>query len=307
MRQGWAEILLFVLTGLVAVGGLLVTVARDEAPAVLETPVVQAEIEEEAVGGRAPIVADKPLVEDWPGAQASVQGLVLGSIGSKLFIQSGIHTLEVSYQGPARPREGERVMMVLVREPDKSLRAVNLGRVSVATRDSVARVERWRETNGALEPNPEALALWIREFNPRVKESKADRLARLLLKHAKKQRLDPAMFVALVATESAFNERAVSSAGARGLGQLMPGTARGLGVRNSFDAEQNLGGSSRYLRQMLDSGITRGQERLALAAYNAGPGNVSRYGGVPPFPETRHYIRVVQKRQQGLQRYFALK
>ncbi len=304
MRQGTVELLLFLLVGLLALGGLLLTVDSPE-PRVSE-PEPPPEVVQEEVGGRAPIVADKPLVGNELGDQASVQGLVLGSVGHTLFVQSGIHTLQVTYT-ERHPRVGERVIMMLVRQPDRSLRAVNLGRVAVATRESLAQSKRWREKTGSsLEPDPEALALWIREFNSRVGAGRAKHLAELLLKHAREQQLDPALFVALVATESAFNHKAVSSAGARGLGQLMPGTARGLGVRNSFDPDQNLSGSSRYLRQMLNMKITGGQQRLALAAYNAGPGNVTRYGGVPPFRETRNYIRVVEHRQQGLQRYFSL-
>ncbi len=91
--------------------------------------------------------------------------------------------------------------------------------------------------------------------------------------------------------ESAGDPLAVSPAGARGLMQLMPGTADSLGVRDSFDPEQNLAGGVRYLRQLLDR--FGGDERLALAAYNSGPGTVERYGDVPPYRETRDYVRRV--------------
>lgn len=99
--------------------------------------------------------------------------------------------------------------------------------------------------------------------------------------------VDPALLRALVQAESGFNPLAVSPAGAKGLTQLMPGTAAALGVTDPFDPSQNLNGGARYLRQMLDE---FGDIRLALAAYNAGPGKVRRHGGVPPYRETLAYV-----------------
>jgi soluble lytic murein transglycosylase-like protein len=109
---------------------------------------------------------------------------------------------------------------------------------------------------------------------------------------AKKYGLDPALLAGLVKQESGFNPNAGSPAGARGLTQLMPGTAAGLGVTNVLDPAQSLDGGAKYLRQQLDafgSDVAR-----ALAAYNAGPGAVKRYGGVPPYAETQNYVRAVQ-------------
>jgi hypothetical protein len=93
--------------------------------------------------------------------------------------------------------------------------------------------------------------------------------------------------------ESAFDHLAVSSKGARGLMQLMPDTARRMGVSDAFDARQNIFGGVRYLRLMLDT--FGGDVRLAAAAYNAGPNAVTRYGGVPPYRETRGYVQKIQQ------------
>ncbi len=96
------------------------------------------------------------------------------------------------------------------------------------------------------------------------------------------------LFDALIVQESGYNPLIVSHAGARGLAQLMPDTARGLGVRNSFDPIENMRGGARYLRQQRDR---FGSWRLALGAYNAGPGRIEQYGGLPPFRETQNYVR----------------
>ncbi|GAA0762293.1 hypothetical protein FHS52_002973 [Erythromicrobium ramosum] len=108
-----------------------------------------------------------------------------------------------------------------------------------------------------------------------------------------KYALPPGLLDALVWTESRYNPLAVSRVGAAGLGQLMPATARELGVTNRFDPVANIDGAARYLRQMLDR---FGVVHLALAAYNAGPGAVSKAGGIPRNGETPAYVRNVLRR-----------
>jgi soluble lytic murein transglycosylase-like protein len=109
---------------------------------------------------------------------------------------------------------------------------------------------------------------------------------------AKAHGVDPALLAGLVKQESGFNPNAGSGAGAKGLTQLMPATAAGLGVTNVLDPVQNLNGGAQYLAQQLKA--FGGDVTKALAAYNAGPGAVQRFGGVPPYSETQNYVRIVQ-------------
>ena len=138
-----------------------------------------------------------------------------------------------------------------------------------------------REIRYSIAPSPG------RRRGGRPEPSSYDELiAKVALRHG----VPAALVKAVVKTESNFQRHAVSSKGAQGLMQLMPGTASDLGVDDPFSAEENVRGGTRYLRAMIDR---YGDWKYALAAYNAGPGAVDQYGGIPPYRETREYVERV--------------
>jgi soluble lytic murein transglycosylase len=123
------------------------------------------------------------------------------------------------------------------------------------------------------------------------------RFYRMIDDTALKYRMDPALVRAVVRAESDYDPRAISSAGALGLMQLMPGTAQDLAVSNPFDPEENVRGGVQYLRYLLDR--FNGDTALALAAYHAGEQNVDRHNGIPPIEATQTYVKRVLKFHKG--------
>ncbi|GIV01701.1 MAG: hypothetical protein KatS3mg015_0531 [Fimbriimonadales bacterium] len=143
-------------------------------------------------------------------------------------------------------------------------------------------------------------AKFIRGYNPRLTEQQAQEIAHGIIGFSIQFGVDARLITAMVLVESGFNPSATSPKGAMGLGQLMPGTAQGLGVRNAYDTYENLFGTVRLIRGHLDKYAATGPDGqkyadlvTALAAYNAGSGAVRKYGGVPPYRETQNYIRKV--------------
>jgi soluble lytic murein transglycosylase-like protein len=125
------------------------------------------------------------------------------------------------------------------------------------------------------------------------------RIEAIVEKAAQTHSVDPLLVHSMIKVESNYNPYAVSNKGAQGLMQLMPPTARDLGVKNSFDPEQNITAGVRYLKYLQE---LYKDDRLALAAYNAGPGAVKKFGWVPPYAETQNYVQQVGKKYSEARR-----
>jgi hypothetical protein len=139
-------------------------------------------------------------------------------------------------------------------------------------------------------PTEATYAAVLRTINPKLPVEKARAYARSVMADAWRTHLDPRFIMSIVTVESRWRANAVSRVGARGLGQLMPATAATLGV-NAWNAADNLRGTSAYLKTLVDRFAGKpNATKLAIAGYNAGPRAVERFGGVPPYAETQHYV-----------------
>jgi len=173
------------------------------------------------------------------------------------------------------------------------------GKTAMQTRQTPKTVVPGKAQKAAIPSKKVRLyAAKIQQVNGNISEAVATKIAQRMLEKSEQYGVDPRLVFALVTQESGFNPHAVSPVGAQGLGQLMPATARSLGVKDAFDITDNLDGTVHYLSGLMDT--FHGNSQSALAAYNAGPGNVQRYGGVPPFPETQNYVQTISAHYRQL-------
>lgn len=179
--------------------------------------------------------------------------------------------------------------------------------VSAVADTAQAQIYSWRDAEGRLvlsdrPMDPSALTIGVGRSGAvrttaSIRPRTAGRYDGLIERHAAAIGVRPDLVRAVIQVESAYNPRAVSSVGALGLMQLMPGTADELGVSDPFDPDQNIRGGVTYLRRLLDR--YDGSEELALAAYNAGPGAVERYGNqIPPYQETRQFVGRIRRQTE---------
>jgi soluble lytic murein transglycosylase-like protein len=153
-----------------------------------------------------------------------------------------------------------------------------------------------RPAQQAAKPAPLAAPKQNPAVKPEIAAPISARFATMVEQSARTHAVDPLLVHAVIAVESNYNANAVSSKGAEGLMQLMPPTARMLGVANSFDPQQNIEAGVRYLKYLQD---LYKDDTLALAAYNAGPKAVEKFKSVPPYPETQNYVDQVGRRYEA--------
>ncbi|MBR4748445.1 MAG: lytic transglycosylase domain-containing protein [Abditibacteriota bacterium] len=154
-----------------------------------------------------------------------------------------------------------------------------------------------RDIDSSVRSIIESVSHIIRSTNPALSQNEVDAYTYGIIKNCSEYEVHPLLVCAVITEESRFKANATSRAGACGLGQLMPATARGMGIKNPYDPQQNIYGTVRYLKSLQErlcgksfNELSWEDLSLVLSAYNAGPGRVRKYGGVPPIKETQKYV-----------------
>ena len=198
--------------------------------------------------------------------------------GRRVYVNTGDAAKQVASKRKPRRQQRARHSVLVRRDPDTN---------------QLVTVPAPNEPLGSSGPAPATARQAKGARSPSGAENGTTRMAvdELIVSTAERHSIDPDLVRAIVKVESNFNPAAISRKGATGLMQLMPATARRFGVGNRFDPEENLDGGVRYLKHLL--WLYGGNLVLSLAAYNAGENAVARYGGIPPYPETRRYVRKV--------------
>ena len=248
--------------------GVTQFIAKERVSRVEKSPVDKVSVQK-AAGGTKPPAPTESVSSCEPAAPPSAQ-------------QATARTVWIHLVGGAS---------IEVEEADETTEGVWYKRANFSIfigKDRVARVERDAPADAAAG----APARPQKGFGWTTGSARLDQLVR---ENGARHGVDPYLIFCVMEHESHFRVRAVSPAGARGLMQLMPGTARRFGVRNVFDPAQNVAGGTRYLKELLK--LWGGRVDLALASYNAGEGAVMKYGKrVPPYRETRNYVRLIGAR-----------
>lgn len=200
----------------------------------------------------------------------------MNKLSQSLLILVGLLAMQVALAGPARPP---------IKDSDIKLAMIDFSRlegVGVKKNKSSAKPRK----NEVLPNN-------CLKWNAAQINRRASKYGKHITKYSRKYNIDSNLVKAVITAESCFKRKALSSAGARGLMQLIPGTADRFGVKDSYNPEQNIRGGVKYLRFLFDR--FKGDLKKIIAAYNAGEGAVDRYKGIPPYKETKQYVKNVLK------------